>query len=153
MTINFVTIKHMAEQFDLSEFMPFALHQAAEHMSQNFRESYRREHAMTRSEWRVLAHLGQHGAMTATEIGVSAGLHKTKVSRAVFALEKRRWLQREVNPKDRRVHQLTLTKEGRKNYNHLGEMALAFNRQLKSQLGDEKFKLALSMLEEIRDLK
>jgi len=64
-----------------------------------------------------------------------------------------RAVQREVNPKDRRVHQLTLTKEGRKNYNHLGEMALAFNRQLKSQLGDEKFKLALSMLEEIRDLK
>lgn len=153
MTINFVTIKPMEHPFNLTEFFPFAVHQAAEQVSQNFREIYKREHAMTRSEWRVLAHLGQFGAMTATQIGQSAGLHKTKVSRAVFALENRRWLTREINPDDRRVHRLSLTKKGRKNYEQLGLLAHDYNESLKQQLGGKKFQQALSLLKEIQNLK
>ena len=90
---------------------------------------------MTRSEWRVLAHLGQFGAMTATEIGVSASLHKTKVSRAVFSLEQRRWLSRSPDQRDRRVQILSLTKNGAQAYRQLGRKAKAYNDELAVKLG------------------
>jgi hypothetical protein len=49
---------------------------------------------MLRTEWRVLFHLGRYGAMSAREISRRAGIHKTKVSRAVAALERKRFLER-----------------------------------------------------------
>ena len=50
--------------------------------------------------------------MTATEVGVHSTMHKTKVSRAVFALEQRRWLKRTQDDGDRRVEHLELTAPG-----------------------------------------
>jgi len=38
--------------------------------------------------------LGQRGTMTATALGEQSAMHKTKVSRAVAELERRRWLVR-----------------------------------------------------------
>ena len=121
--------------FNLENFLPFRLHQASEAVSQSFRSVYRNEFGMTRSEWRVLAHLGQYGALTATEIGNSASLHKTKVSRAVYTLEKRRWLIRAPDERDRRVQILNLTKFGQQAYQRLGCKAQSYNDQLAKQLG------------------
>ncbi|NKB53405.1 MAG: MarR family transcriptional regulator [Rhizobiaceae bacterium] len=126
------------DEFDLETFLPFRLHQASEAVSQSFRSIYKHEYGMTRSEWRVLAHLGQYGAMTATEIGRSASLHKTKVSRAVFSLETRRWLSRAPDQRDRRVQILSLTKSGHQAYRRLGSRAQQYNDQLAKKLGKDK---------------
>ena len=67
---------------------------------------------MLRTEWRVLFHLGRHGAMSAREISQRAGIHKTKVSRAVAALERKRFLQRRPSAEDRRVEILELRGPG-----------------------------------------
>ena len=132
-------------EFDLENFLPFRLHQASEAVSQSFRSIYRKEFGMTRSEWRVLAHLGQFGAMTATEIGASASLHKTKVSRAVYSLEQRRWLSRSPDQCDRRVHILSLTKSGAQAFRKLGEKAKAYNDQLTNKLGAKKMAQILEL--------
>jgi hypothetical protein len=55
---------------------------------------YKDRYGMLRTEWRVLFHLGRYGAMSAREISRRAGIHKTKVSRAVAALERKRFLER-----------------------------------------------------------
>ncbi len=132
------SVSNTNPEFDLETFLPFRLHQASEAVSQSFRSIYRNEYGVTRSEWRVLAHLGQYGPMTATEIGNSASLHKTKVSRAVFSLEKRRWLSRAPDQRDRRVQILTLTKLGHRSYRRLGSQAQHYNDQLAQKLGEAK---------------
>ena len=45
-------------------------------------------------EWRVLVTLGQYGVMTAKAIGTHSHMHKTKVSRAVALLERRKLVSR-----------------------------------------------------------
>jgi DNA-binding MarR family transcriptional regulator len=151
-TINFVTIKDPSElmskspdNFDLETFLPFCLHQAAEAVSRSFRAVYREEYGMSRTEWRVLAHLGQYGPMTATQIGTCASLHKTKVSRAVFSLEKRRWLARQTEPSDRRVHNLGLTAAGAAAYHKLGKLAHGYNATLSQKLGRKEFEAILAL--------
>ena len=83
-------------------------------------------HGLTRPEWRTLATLGQFGTATATVIGQHSAMHKTKVSRAVAGLERRRWLARKADPSDRRIEQLTLTAAGRKAYREMVPVARDF---------------------------
>ena len=58
--------------------------------------------------------------MTATAIGAHSAMHKTKVSRAVAELEKRKWLTRTPDAADRRVEHLALTKAGAAAYREHG---------------------------------
>lgn len=151
-TIEFVTINTLLfsmtknSHFDLEAFLPYRLNQAAEAVSLEFQDIYRRDYGMTRSEWRVFAHLGQYGRLTATEIGKKSGLHKTKISRAVFALEKRRWLQRQQDTNDRRQEHLVLTKLGSETYQRLGEQALNYDAQLRSRLSESEVDALIAIL-------
>lgn len=136
----------MNNGFDLEAFIPFELHQASEAQSQSFAKIYREKYEMTRTEWRVFAHLGQAKTMTATEIGQASKLHKTKISRAVFSLEKRGWLQRNTNEDDRRINSLMLSKHGRSVYEQLSQEASSFNEKLKQALGAKEFDSLLTLL-------
>lgn len=119
----------------LEEFLPYRLNQAAETVSRRFAAVYRSEYGLTRPEWRTLATIGQMGTTTATAIGLHSSMHKTKVSRAVFALEKRGWLTRTVNQADRRTEQLELTRQGRREYEELVKLAIAFEHELEQRIG------------------
>lgn len=119
-----------AASLDLENFLPYRLNRLAEAVSRDFQTIYRTRYGLTRPEWRLLASLGQHGTMTATEVGRDSAMHKTKVSRAVAALEERRWLQRETDPEDRRVERLALTPAGAKAYAELVPLARRFEADL-----------------------
>jgi DNA-binding MarR family transcriptional regulator len=114
----------------LERFLPYRLNRLADAVSRDFSRIYREKFGLTRPEWRVLAALGELGTMTATEVGRHSSQHKTKVSRAVAALEKRRWLTRAEDEADRRVERLTLTRAGQDAYGELVPLAKAFDRQL-----------------------
>lgn len=116
--------------FQLQEFWPYALNQVAETTSLGFQSVYRKKYAMTRTEWRILAHLGEFGQMTAKDICERASLHKTKVSRAVVALEDKRWLNRSTNEEDRRAEHLILSKTGEQAYHDLTKEADKLNGEL-----------------------
>ena len=91
----------------LEEFLPYRLNRLADMVSRDFSRIYKDRHGMTRPEWRVLASLGQFGRATASDIVAHSSQHKTKVSRAVAALEQRGWLVRETDEADRRSEHLT----------------------------------------------
>lgn len=119
----------------LNEFLPYRLYNAAEKVSLSFAHVYKDEYGLNRPEWRVLAVLAQHPKMTATEIGHQSKMHKTKVSRAVFELEKRKWLVRELDNQDRRVEWLHLNKLGKSRFAGLSDLARAFEIGLIEALG------------------
>ncbi|RVA44667.1 winged helix DNA-binding protein, partial [Mesorhizobium sp. M7A.F.Ca.CA.004.09.1.2] len=81
---------------------------------------------------------GQHGTMTASAIGEQSAMHKTKVSRAVAELERRRWLTRKPDEKDRRIEHLTLTGKGLAAYREMVALAKAFERDLLARLSAEE---------------
>ena len=141
--------KPNADTFNLEDFLPFRLHQASEAVSQSFRTIYRNDYGMTRTEWRVFAQLGQYGAMTATQLGLSASLHKTKVSRAVFALEQRRWLERQQDTTDRRSHILRLTRLGQEAFRELGQRGLIYNQRMSDERGQTQFDEILRLTAEL----
>ncbi|MER8548234.1 MULTISPECIES: MarR family transcriptional regulator [unclassified Mesorhizobium] len=126
------------EILELESFLPYRLYRLADAVSREFSRIYKDRHGLTRPEWRTLAGLGQHGTMTATALGEQSAMHKTKVSRAVAELERRRWLTRTPDEKDRRVEHLTLTKAGLAAYREMVPLAKEFERELLERLGAEE---------------
>lgn len=114
----------------LEGFLPYRLNRLADAVSREFQKIYKQRHGLTRPEWRTLATLGQFGTMTATAIGGHSSMHKTKVSRAVAELERRKWLERTVAPEDRRVEHLRLTRAGAKVYREMVPLAHNFENAI-----------------------
>ena len=123
---------------ELASFLPYRLYRLADTVSREFSRIYKERHGLTRPEWRTLSGLGQRGTMTATELGEQSAMHKTKVSRAVAELERRRWLTRTPDEKDRRVEHLALTKAGLAAYREMVPLAKAFERELLARLSVEE---------------
>jgi DNA-binding MarR family transcriptional regulator len=122
-------------EFDLDQFLPYLLNQAAEATSRSFQAVYRSAYGMTRTQWRVLANLGKFGAMTATAICDVSHEDKTRVSRAITALEAQGLLRRARDPQDRRAETLTLTDTGRAVFIDLGRQARQHDQNLRDRLG------------------
>ncbi|TKT80945.1 MarR family transcriptional regulator [Aquamicrobium sp. LC103] len=125
------------EILELESFLPYRFNRLADAVSRDFARIYRDKYGLTRPEWRLLATLGQYGVMTATGIGEHSAMHKTKVSRAVAALEKRKWLVRDACPTDRRVEYLALSKTGAAAYRELVPLATGFEAKMLESLSEE----------------
>ena len=143
--VSFVTIENVTingecrigaqmEILELESFLPYRLYRLADAVSREFSRVYSDRLGLTRPEWRTLSGLGQRGTMTATALGEQSAMHKTKVSRAVAELERRRWLTRTPDESDRRVEHLTLTKAGLAAYREMVPLAKAFERELLGRL-------------------
>ncbi|MGN6143261.1 MAG: MarR family winged helix-turn-helix transcriptional regulator [Mesorhizobium sp.] len=120
---------------ELESFLPYRLYRLADLVSREFAAVYKGRLGLTRPEWRVLAGLGQHGSLTAKMLGEQSAMHKTKVSRAVAELERRRWLTRMPDANDRRIEHLTLTKAGLAAYGEMVPLAKAFEWHLSQAMG------------------
>ena len=133
----------------LENFLPYQLNVVASLVSQALSRIYSRRYGIGVPEWRVLVTLGQYEAMTAKAIGAHTHMHKTKVSRAVALMERRRLLARRANRDDMREAFLSLTAAGRAMYEEVAPYALDFARRLTEILTPadrDAFNRALSQL-------
>jgi DNA-binding MarR family transcriptional regulator len=133
----------------LEQFLPYQLMVVASLVSQALSRVYAKRYRIGVPEWRVLVTLGQFGTMTGKAIGAHSHMHKTKVSRAVALLEKRKLLVRRANRADMRESFLSLSANGRAMYEEVAPHALEFTRRLTEILGPgdrEAFNRAIKQL-------
>ena len=97
----------------LDEFLPYRLNVCSSLVTQALSRIYAERYKIGVPEWRVLVTLGEFGMMTAKAIGNHSHMHKTKVSRAVALLERRKLVARRANRADLREAFLSLTPAGR----------------------------------------
>jgi DNA-binding MarR family transcriptional regulator len=145
------TVAAMAKDapLKLEQFLPYQLNVVSSLVSQALSRVYAQRYGIGVPEWRVLVTLGQHPMMTAKAVGAHTHMHKTKVSRAVAILEKRRLLGRRANREDKREAFLSLTAAGRNIYEELAPHALDFAARLTEILTPadrEAFNRALAQL-------
>ncbi len=131
--------------FDLSQFLPYQLAAAAERVSRDFAEIYRRQFGISIPEWRVLAHLAQAGEVSVRDIEGRVAMEKSKVSRAASRLEAAGYVAKRINTDDRRLVSLSLTAEGQALMQRLIPLALDYQAQLLKRLGVQSVPLALAL--------
>lgn len=139
--------------FDIKDFLPYLLNQAADASSMEFQGYYKARYGMLRTEWRVLFHLGRYGQLTAKQICERANMHKTKISRAVAALEAKRYLTRMQASDDRRREHLSLTPAGKGVFQDLLGAAERFDAALMSGFSPDEVATLRRLLTAISGLK
>ncbi|MCB1405299.1 MAG: MarR family transcriptional regulator [Rhodobacteraceae bacterium] len=136
----------------LKTYLPYRLNLLAELTSENTRDIYRRRHGLTRSEWRVLVNLAEAPTLTASDLCARVPAHKTKVSRALAELERRSWVRRATDPRDRRIAHAMLTARGKRALDTIRpEMEAATEALLAPLTPEERAKLddGLAVLERL----
>jgi len=105
--------------FDLSRFLPFRLTVLSNRLTRRVARFYGHRFKLSAPEWRTIAVLGQHGAMTANVVIRQTTMDKVRVSRAVAKLLKSGYITRDADPQDRRRAILDLTTKGTELYRQI----------------------------------
>jgi DNA-binding MarR family transcriptional regulator len=91
-------------------------------------------YGITRREWRLIALLAAHGAMSPSKLALSAHLERARTSRHITELAARKLICRVPDSTDHRRAQVDLTEEGRQLYESLFPQSVSFNCQVLSVL-------------------
>lgn len=94
------------------------------------------------AEWRVLAQLALAAPASASvrQLAEQAWVDRAEVSRAAASLERRGYVERRENPKDRRSPQLFCSDKGMDLYQRVAPSRTEFHRALTQLLGPEQAK-------------
>lgn len=140
----------------LSDFLPYMLSVTSNAVSGRIALEYRSRFGLKVPEWRVMAVLGNAGAVTQRDLAALTLMDKVAVNRACKELEERGLACRQPNNRDGRSHLLELTDEGRRMYGEIMPLALEMERRLLASFTPEEiagFKALLVRLKkEVRDL-
>lgn len=137
------------EVLELEGFLPYRLNVLATLVSQSLARVYGERFGISIPEWRILATLGQFPEMTAREIGQHSRMHKTTVSRAVAALEKRQLVARRPNRQDMREAFLAMTPQGQAIYAEIVPLARSFAQDLTRNIRPEDLAVLDRVLAEL----
>ena len=119
---------------DLDRFLPYQVSLLAARLSAALSRVYAERFGISIPEWRVIAHLSQHRKVSVREVQARVGMDKSKVSRAAARLETAGLVEKRVNPGDRRLVELSLTRKGRRLFAEIAPLALAFEADLVAAL-------------------
>lgn len=91
-------------------------------------------YGITRREWRLIALLAAHGAMSPSELAQRARLERARTSRHITELAERKLIRRVQDLHDRRRAAIELTAEGQALYDELFPQSRGFNNEVLSVL-------------------
>lgn len=97
-------------------------------------------YGITRREWRLIALLAAHGAMSPSDLATRARLERPRVSRLITELVAKNIVARVGNPDDKRRALVRLTDEGQALYDELFPRTIGFNNQVLAALSAEELK-------------
>ncbi|PKB19507.1 MarR family transcriptional regulator [Novosphingobium kunmingense] len=129
-----MTTPNPATHARLAEFLPYLLSIASNAVSDRIADEYRSRFGLKIPEWRVMAVLGDAGAMTQRSLVGATRMDKVAVNRACKVLEERDLITRSPNDRDGRSHHLELTMAGKAMHGSIMPIALAMERRLFSAL-------------------
>ena len=135
----------------LADFLPYQLSIASNAVSTRIAEQYRKRFALKTTEWRIMAVLGDHGALTQRDMSQLTLMDKVPVNRACKRLEDRGLVARSPNAKDGRSHILELTAEGRAVHAGIMPLARKIEEELFDVLSDQEREALRDMLARVRD--
>jgi len=132
----------MAEQpykpLILEEFLPYRLSLLSNTVSGAIAALYADKFAISMTEWRIMALLGEHPRISADELCRRTRIEKSVVSRAVARLLERHLLLRETDVADRRRSILELSTTGQEIYAEIAPVALELEQRLVARLDVEE---------------
>lgn len=132
------TGKH--DQLTLERFMPYRLSILSNKVSSTIAQTYKDKFALSVTEWRIMAVLGQFPGISADEISYKTQLEKSILSRAISKLLKRNLIVRATAADDRRRSEIALSETGLTVYQEVVPLSYQYEKALLSCLSSEERK-------------
>jgi DNA-binding MarR family transcriptional regulator len=114
----------------LQDYLPYRLSVASNAVSRLIARAYERQFGLKIPQWRLLAVLADEGALTQQTLCGRTIMDKVTVMRAAQGLLRRRLVRRLPNAEDGRSHRLVMTAAGKRLYDRIVPLALAYEAQL-----------------------
>ncbi len=140
----------MKQTARLTDFLPYRLSTTSNAVSGRIAQEYRTRFGLSIPEWRVMAVLGDAGAMTQRDLTRMTLMDKVAVNRACKVLEERGLAARQPNASDGRSHLLELTGDGRTMHGEIMPLALEMERRIFAGFTDEEVEIFRSLLGRVR---
>jgi DNA-binding MarR family transcriptional regulator len=138
-------------ELKLDAFLPYRLSVASNRVSDAVAETYRALFGLRIPEWRLVAVLAEHDALTQSALGAATRMDKVTVSRAAAALVDRGLVRRGSHARDGRSHLLELTPAGRALYAEIAPKALEMEQAIFAGFDSAELASLRLMLQRIED--
>lgn len=122
----------------MEHYVPYQLAQLSSRLSRALEAVCKRKFDLSRTEWRVLALVGQSDTCAASDLVERSVMDAVAVHRAVKRLESLGHLCREESAHDLRVRPLSLTAQGREVYRTIVPYAVELEERLLAGLSPAK---------------
>ena len=141
--------KAQIDSVQLNQFVPYRMVQLASNISLALSKIYKQTFDITIPEWRVLAQLAEQQKLYSKDIGEITSMDKSKVSRAVKALESKDYLIKQTDKKDNRAVYLSLSVKGQSLYQKIAPKALQWEKQFMSVLEASEHRNLMKVLDKL----
>ncbi|MEM7494157.1 MAG: MarR family winged helix-turn-helix transcriptional regulator [Pseudomonadota bacterium] len=130
----------------LDDFLPYRLSVLSNAISTQIAHIYENEFSLSIWQWRIIAVLGEHSGLTATDVAQRTLMDKPTVSRAVSSLIERNLIERITDQEDRRRMPLTLTHDGKTIYKAVIPRALQCEEDVLAALDPREIAILHALL-------
>ena len=135
----------------LERFLPYRLSILSNRISEIIANTYRDKFALSITQWRIMAVLGEYPGASADEVSIKIQIEKSIVSRALQKLLERHLVNREVDEADRRRQNLTLTKTGLEIYQQVVPVSYNYENLLQECFSEKERALFDSLIDRLYD--
>lgn len=134
----------------LAKFLPYQLSITSNAVSGRIAQEYRQRFGLSVPEWRVMAVLGDSGALTQRDLTERTLMDKVAVNRACKVLEERGLAARTPNAQDGRSHHLDLTDSGRAMHGLIMPLAMEMEQRVFTGFSADELTQFRSLLQRVR---
>ncbi len=104
---------------------------------------------ITGEQWAIIRHLWEEEALSQREIAEKTSKDKPNITRMLDALEKKRLIFRQSDPRDRRKYCIYLTKEGKQLYERLLPLTQNLRQRVTQNLAPEEIERTKEILNKV----
>ena len=133
----------------LERFLPYRLSILSNKVSDIVAQTYKDKFALSITEWRIMAVLGEYPGISADEISVKTQLEKSILSRAISKLLKRNLIDRITAADDRRRSEIYLSETGKNVYEEIVPLSYDYETHLLSCLAPSEKQIFSDLIDRL----
>lgn len=136
-------------EFQLATYFPYMVRIFYRDVSQTVKDVYTTLFGLSVSEWRTMSVLNDFEPLSAKEIVSRSSMDKVNVSRSISSLQKSKYLERHVDPTDRRRVLLRLTRQGKQVMRDLIPLVQDVERKLLKDLSPDERETLVKLMRKV----
>jgi len=140
----------MDDYYQITDSLGFLIYRTALALKSALQRCFRENgQEITTEQWGIIRHLWEEEGLSQREIGEKASKDKPNITRMLDALEKKRLIFRQPDPRDRRKFCIYLTKEGKQLHERLFPLVRDLRNRAIRDLSRSEMDLLKNVLDKI----